>query len=166
MIWMGGGGSRYPCHSSMNAWLSGIFLLGVRRPSRTSAVSFYPLFFFIWSEEPGVISQWGPPIFLTRAVWHGQIGRDTTTARQERRLKSSSEKALGRDYGDLKPLLPPRLLPMVFRGGRERNEDSPSVHPAPHLSLPFYTVAPIRPVCVRARVHVREWKESIPFVSA
>lgn len=101
--------------------------------------------------------------FTMRATYFSHTGSLTRTNRkryndgeQERRLKSSSEKALGRDYGDLKPLLPPRLLPMVFRGGRERNEDSPSVHPAPHLSLPFYTVAAIRPVRVRAHVHGRE----------
>lgn len=163
---MGGGSSRCPCHSPMNVWLSGILLLGVWRPSRTSAVSFYPFFFFIWSEKPGVISQWGPPFFPHTGSLTRTNRKRYNDGEQERRLKSSSEKALGRDYGDLKPLLPPRLLPMVFRGGRERNEDSPSVHPAPHLSLPFYTVAAIRPVRVRAHVHGREWKESIPFVSA
>lgn len=71
-----------------------------------------------------------------------------TEREQERRLKSRSKKAVGRDYGDLKPLLPPHLLPVVFRDGLERNEDSPSVHPALYLSFPFYTVAAIRLACV------------------
>lgn len=75
---------------------------------------------------------------------------------QERRLKSWSEKALGRDYGDLKAPLPPHLFPVVFRGGLERNEDSPSMHPALYLSFPFHTVAMIRPAFVCMNVHVRE----------
>lgn len=63
---------------------------------------------------------------------------------QERRLKSRREKALGGDYGDLKALPPPRLLPVVYKGGLERNEDSPSVHPAIYLRFPFETVAATR----------------------
>lgn len=99
--------------------------------------------------------------FTVKGTYFPHMGSLTWTNRkrykekeQERRLKSRSEKALGRDYGDLKPLLPPHLLPVVFRGVLERNEDSPSVHPAP-LSSPFYTVAAIRLVCGRVYVHVR-----------
>lgn len=34
---------------------------------------------------------------------------------KKRRLKSRSERAQGRDYGDLKPPLPPHLFPAVFQ---------------------------------------------------
>lgn len=101
--------------------------------------------------------------FTVKGTYFPHMGSLTWTNRkrykereQERRLKSRSEKAMERDYGDLKPLLPPRVLPVVFRCVLEHNEDSPSVHPAPHLSFPFYTVAAIRLVCVRVYVHVRE----------
>lgn len=67
---------------------------------------------------------------------------------QEGLLKSRREKALGGDYGDLKPFTPPRLLPVVYTGGLEHNEDSPSVHPAIHWRFPFYTGAAIRLACV------------------
>ncbi len=72
---------------------------------------------------------------------------------QERQLKSRNEKVLRRNYGDLKPLLLPRLFPVVFRGRLEHNEDSPSVHPALYLSLPFYIVAAIKLECVCMYVH-------------
>lgn len=109
-----------------------------------------PLLFFSLFEEKA------RHYFTVKGTYFPHMGSLTWTNRkrykereQERRLKSRSEKALRGDYADLKPLLPPHLLPMVFRGRLEHNEDSPSVHPAPHLSFPFYTVAAIR--LMRAR---------------
>lgn len=61
------------------------------------------------------------------------------------------KRAVGRDYGDLEPLLPPRLLPagcfFLFSFSLYHNEDSPSVQP--HTRSTWHALKPARiiPLC-------------------